>query len=67
MGLIIIDTLVEHVRDRDGLVTGTSALGGTLAVGEQDVTVPPNQAGSDSNDKGDYAGHACPGVGVPVQ
>ena len=44
-------------------MTGTSALVGTLAVGEQDVTVPPNQADSDPNDIGDYAAHACPGRG----
>ena len=44
-------------------MTGTSALVGTLAVGEQDITVPPNQADSDPNDIGDYAAHTCPGRG----
>ena len=58
-----MEVVEKHVQDREGLVTGTSALVGTLAVGEQDVTVPPNQADSDPNDIGDYAAHACPGRG----
>ena len=56
--------LVEQDRNQGGLETGAKALVGTLVVGEQGVTLPPNQPGSDSNDSEDYAGHSCPGGGI---
>ena len=57
-------TLVELDQNQGGLETGAKALVGTLVVGEQGVTLPPNQAGSDSKDRGDYAAHTCPGGGI---
>ena len=59
--------VVEQDRDQGGLETGAKALVGNLVLGEQGVTPPPNQPGSDSKDSEDYAGHTCPGGGISKQ
>ena len=46
------------------MIIGTNVLVGTVLVGEEQVTVPPNQACSDPKDGGDYAANTCPGNGT---
>ena len=59
-----------NIRDRIRILitpirlTPTNVLVGTLVVGGQEVTIPPNQAGSDPKDSGDYVANTCPSNGT---